>query len=61
MNIKEIVVYACNTLLVLGSFALVWQGVIAWEVALAFVGVLLVPSAGHVAVQRILTMKGRGE
>lgn len=55
MNTKEIVVYAGNVVLALGAFALVWQHVIAWQVAAAFVGVMLVPSAGHVAVQRMLT------
>ncbi len=52
MNTKEIVIYSGNVLLTIGAFVLVALGKITWEMALAFVAVMLMPSAAHVAVQR---------
>jgi hypothetical protein len=55
MNTKEIVVYGLNVLVALGAFALVYTGKIGWIEAVGLITVLLVPSAGHVAVQRLKT------
>ncbi len=58
MNAKEIVTYAGTVLLSLGAFVLVWQKVITWPIASAFVLALLFPSAAHVGVQRAMASSG---
>ncbi len=60
MNAKEIIVYGLNVAVALAAFGLVYAGKIGYLEAVAFVtlvlsGALLVPSAAHVAAQRMLT------
>ena len=45
------VVYVINAILTMCFMALAWTGKITWTQAMALVGALLVPSAGHVALQ----------
>jgi hypothetical protein len=59
LSTKEILVYATNAVLAIGAFILVWQHVITWPMAEAFIlGVVAVPSGIHVGVQRLMQKAG---
>lgn len=54
MDSKSVIVYSLNVVVTIAAFALVFFGKITWEAATVVVMALLVPSAGHVAVQNAM-------